>query len=112
VLILLAVMAGALAALAAQSGRITAQTERMLARARAQDLQASGVAWARRHPPAAGEAATQPASLDAGALAIPGARLTVGPSPSDANLVRVACRCGTEGRTTSASDDFRVAGDR
>lgn len=109
VLILLAVMGGAAAALAAQSGRIAAQTKRMLARARVQDLQASGVAWARHHASAARAATTQPVSVDAGALAIPGARLTVAPSPSDANLIRVACQCGAEGRTTGAGDDFRVS---
>lgn len=109
VLIVLAVMGGALAMMAAQSGALTHQTRRMQEDAWRRDLQASARSWAAQHPAsdlAPGQVRWN--ELDASPLAVPGAKLIVGLSAPDANgtSVTVQCQFDSAGRTVRSNAGF------
>jgi hypothetical protein len=115
VLAVLALLGGAMVALAAQSSTITYQTQRMQQRACVENLQASGAAWARMNRssgamPAPGRPGAK--TLDVSALDVPGGLLTVEALPADANgtPVRIACQCGSGNRAMQAAMGFVIPG--
>ena len=113
VLAVLAVLGGAMAAFAMQSSAIAWQTQRMLQQAQVGDLQASGLAWARHSRAAASlPARGQTRTLNAAALDIPGAAMSVELLQSDANQVRVTSQCGLANRTVHATACFDIRADK
>jgi hypothetical protein len=110
VLAVLAVMGGAIASLAAQSVAIAYQTRRMHEDACLRNLQASALAWAARNASAGRARPESPATLDASALGVPGAKVTVGEGASDANVasVTVDCQWESHGRTNRSTARFAL----
>ena len=107
VLLVLAVMGGAIAAIGAQCGAIAWQTEQARSQARQKDLQASALAWARHNrSTAAWPAAGQAKALDTAALGVPAGRVSVEHPGADANQVRITSACGLGGRIVEAAATF------
>ena len=95
-LLVLALVAGGMAVLAAAVNAMNDQTQRMTWHARQRDLQASARAWAARHPAGGG-----PKKLNVDALKIPSAQLEV--TAAAGGEVRAVAACALGPRTVRRS---------